>query len=87
MSVPNQYCADGSRVRLAGASAVGSTVPSQGARIAIRIMTSSNAPPSTMVGWRRTKVITRPRCFAGGSTSGSAGAAVYSRVVVAELMA
>ncbi len=76
MSVPNQYSADGSRVRFAGASAVGSTVPSQGARMAIRIMTSSSAPPTTMVGWRWTKVITRPRCFGGGSTSASAGAAV-----------
>jgi len=54
MSVPNQYAADGHFRRRTGASACGSAVPSQGAKIAITIMISSNAPPTTIVGWRRT---------------------------------
>ena len=74
MSVPNQYVAEGSRVRLAGASAVGSTVPRYGAKIAMKTMAPSSTPPMTMAGCRRTKVIALPRCFAGGSTSANAGA-------------
>jgi len=49
-SVPNQKSAEGGRVRLAGASAVGSTVPSQGAKIPIRTRQSNNAPPIATVG-------------------------------------
>ncbi len=72
------------RSRRAGASAVGSTVPSQGAKTAIRTSTSRIALPITMVGWRTTKVIARPRRRTGGSTSGSGGAATMSggKVVV-----
>src|SRR5467141_903666 len=36
MSVPNQNAADGSRVRRAGASAVGSTVPRKGANVPLK---------------------------------------------------
>ena len=50
MSLPNQKSADGARVRLAGASAVGSTVPSQGAKIPINTRQSSKAPPIATVG-------------------------------------
>ena len=52
MSVPNQYCSLGKRVRLAGASAVGSTVPSQGAKMAMLMMIATSNPPTAMVGWR-----------------------------------
>ena len=52
--------AEGSRVRRAGASAVGSTVPRQGANTAISSISSSSAPPTAIVGWRRTKP-TKPR--------------------------
>jgi len=50
MSVPNQYIADGSRVRRAGASAVGSTVQSSGANTATQIMMNSSVPPTAIVG-------------------------------------
>src|SRR5215218_7403214 len=75
MSLPNQYSAEGSRVRRAGASAVGSTVPSSGAKTAIATMTSSRNPPMAMVGWRRTMPSRPFRAFTGGSTSGIGAAA------------
>src|SRR6516165_12209898 len=53
MSVPNQYCADGGRSRLIGATACGSIVPSHGARIARTIMPMRMAPPIRAVGCRR----------------------------------
>ena len=49
-SVPNQLTAEGSRVRLAGASAVGSTVHNHGAATAMNRISSSSTPPITMVG-------------------------------------
>jgi hypothetical protein len=50
MSVPNQYCAEGSRVRREGASAVGSRVQRKGAKIAMHSITSRRPPPIAMVG-------------------------------------
>ena len=52
MSLPNQYCAEGSRVRFAGASAVGIDRAEDGAKIAIRTISDSSVPPITMVGLR-----------------------------------
>ena len=44
MSVPNQYSSDGGRVRFAGASAVGSTVARNGAKIAISTINADHRP-------------------------------------------
>src|SRR5947207_14761322 len=52
MSVPNQKSADGGFRRLAGETACGSMVPSNGARIAMATMTMSMTPPMSAVGWR-----------------------------------
>ncbi len=76
MSVPNQDRADGWRRRFTGEIAVGSTVARYGAKIAIRTISISSVPPSVMAGLRRTKVMTLPRCLAGGRTSANGGAAV-----------
>src|SRR6185295_12916394 len=61
MSVPNQNSADGCRRRSTGATACGSTVPSQGASTAIRTMVSSTIPPAIAVGWRRNASLKRAR--------------------------
>src|SRR6185503_14831889 len=53
MSEPNQNSGEGCFKRLTGATAWGSTVPSHGARIAMRIITRSTSPPAIAVGWRR----------------------------------
>ena len=50
MSVPNQYSSEGGRVRLAGASAVGSTVHRIGAATATNTISASSTPPITTVG-------------------------------------
>src|SRR4051812_38203106 len=55
MSVPNQYAADGSRVRRCVASVVGSTVHRYGASNAISSMSATSAPPTAIAGCRRTK--------------------------------
>src|SRR5881394_2679428 len=52
MSVPNQNSAEGGFKRLAGETACGSIVPSQGARNAMATMTMSMTPPMSAVGWR-----------------------------------
>src|ERR1039457_316462 len=52
MSVPNQKSADGGFRRLIGATACGSTVPNQGAKIAMAIMQIRMTPPTSAVGWR-----------------------------------
>src|ERR1700724_599516 len=72
MSVPNQNVAEGSRVRRAGASAVGSTVPSHGASSAISSIVATRAPPTAMAGWRHRKP---SRILTGGKMSGNSGAA------------
>src|SRR4051794_19568231 len=74
MSVPNQYSADGSRVRRAGASAVGSTVARYGAATATKMISTSSMPPITIVVYRCSSVRAGPRARTGGSTSGSATA-------------
>src|ERR1700731_546634 len=78
MSLPNQNAAEGSRVRRAGASAVGSTVASQGARSAIRSIVATSAPPTAIAGWRHRKPRKPRRILTGGKMSGSSGAAAKS---------
>src|SRR5262245_23414682 len=60
MSVPNQNCCEGCFKRLTGATACGSTVPSQGASAAIRIIAASTIPPTMAVGWRLNASLKRP---------------------------
>ena len=74
MSVPNQYAADGSRVRRCVASVVGSTVHRYGASNAISSMSATSAPPMAIAGCRRTKPQTGPCAFGAGRMSGSSGA-------------
>ena len=62
-------------MRLAGASAVGSTVQSSGAKTATNSISSSRKPPTAMVGLRRRKPMKPLRGFTGGSTSGNGAAA------------
>ena len=60
MSVPNQYSRRrGLQARCIGATACGSTVPSHGAKIAMRIMTTSTTAPAIAVGWRRSASLRR----------------------------
>ena len=74
-SEPNQKSAEGARVRFAGARAVGSTVPSHGAKIATKAMTARMARPIAIVGWLTTKPHRPRRSFTGGRMSGKSGAA------------
>src|SRR6185295_13640978 len=53
MSVPNQNSAEGCFNRCTGATAWGSTVPSQGASAATSSIAASTTPPTIAVGWRR----------------------------------
>src|SRR5687767_6910467 len=53
MSEPNQNSVPGCLSLFDTVTACGSTVPSHGARIATRIMSSSTTPPTMAVGWRR----------------------------------
>src|ERR1700694_4058213 len=78
MSLPNQNAAEGSRVRRAGASAVGSTVPSQGASSAISSIVATSAPPTAIAGWRHRKPRKPRRILTGGKMSGNSGAAAKS---------
>src|SRR6476469_9896314 len=75
MSVPNQYSAEGSRVRRDVLSVVGSTVHRYGASTAINTIRISSAPPIATVGWRRRKPVTPRSGLTGGHRSGSGGAA------------
>src|SRR5438552_8602515 len=75
MSVPNQYNAEGSRVRREVLSVVGSTVQRYGASTAISTITISNAAPIAIVGWRRRNPVTPRSGLTGGHRSGSGGAA------------
>ena len=78
MSVPNQYSAEGSRVRREVLSVVGSTVHRYGASTAISTITISSAAPMATVGWRRRKPPMPRSGLTGGHRSGSDGAAMTS---------
>src|SRR5215212_11837042 len=75
MSVPNQYNAEGSRVRREVLSVVGSTVHRYGAITAISTIRISSAPPIATVGCLRRNPATPRNGLTGGHRSGSAGAA------------
>src|SRR5687768_11062267 len=80
MSVPNQTSLEGCFSRLTGSTAWGSTVPSQGASTATRIMAASTIPPTIAVGWRRNASLKRP-----GATAASVRAAVAMSVADARI--
>ena len=66
-------------MRVAGASACGSTVPSQGAKIAARAISARSRPPSVIVGLRLTKVAKGPECRGAAMMGGSSGAAASAK--------
>src|ERR1041384_1968203 len=78
MSVPNQYSAEGSRVRREGFSVVGSTVHRYAPSPAISPIRISSAAPIATVGWRRRKPVMPRSGLTGGHRSGSDGAATTS---------
>src|SRR5215472_14706501 len=78
MSEPNQNSPEGCFRRLIGATASGSTVPSQGARNAIRTMTSRITPPAIAVGCRRKASL--KRCQVGEAAMSVADPRIEKRV-------
>src|SRR5690349_19874455 len=83
MSEPNQYSAEGCLSRLSrvrGAAACGSTVPSQGARIAMPIMTRRITPPAIAVGWRRNAALKRSQSWTFPSLGEAAMSVADARI-------
>src|SRR5689334_16868666 len=78
MSEPNQYSAEGCFSLFSGATACGSTVPSQGAASAIPTMRRRITPPAIAVGWRRNA--SRKRRQVGEAATSVADARIEQRI-------